>query len=358
MMLARRGGVRLPAGRGHDAAAGRVRGAGHGAGRRAPRSTSVDEAERDRRAARCGLAGGAAAARRGPGPPRAPGREHPRGRRRSGRHRPRLRRDGGDGPHAGDRPGRAPRVDRRRSSVSSARSRRRPGRSRPDELAATVPYLQPLALSAATRKRRVEVEARRAPRRRSATPPARSPSRSSVWCGSGPRRSSPSPCWSAPSTCCCPSWPAWTTASRRIGDANYGWLALSFVMSILTYVASAIGLAGGVTVPLPFVATVETQLASSFVNRVSPANVGGMALNVRYLQKVGRRSRRGGHRRGSQLARRRHRPRRAAGRLPRLGRPRRRDRVLDPVEQQGAGRPGGRARAPRDRVGDPAGDGG
>ena len=58
-------------------------------------------------------------------------------------------------------------------------------------------------------------------------------------------------------------------------------------MSILTYVASAIGLAGGVTVPLPFVATVETQLASSFVNRVSPANVGGMALNVRYLQKVG-----------------------------------------------------------------------
>ena len=39
--------------------------------------------------------------------------------------------------------------------------------------------------------------------------------------------------------------------------------------------------------PLPFGATVETQLASSFVNRVSPANVGGMALNVRYLQKVG-----------------------------------------------------------------------
>ena len=29
------------------------------------------------------------------------------------------------------------------------------------------------------------------------------------------------------------------------------------------------------------------QGASSFVNRVSPANVGGMALNVRFLQKSG-----------------------------------------------------------------------
>ena len=33
--------------------------------------------------------------------------------------------------------------------------------------------------------------------------------------------------------------------------------------------------------------TTLTQLASSFVNRVSPANVGGMALNARFLQKSG-----------------------------------------------------------------------
>jgi len=33
--------------------------------------------------------------------------------------------------------------------------------------------------------------------------------------------------------------------------------------------------------------TVLAQGASSFINRVSPANVGGMALNVRYLQKSG-----------------------------------------------------------------------
>jgi uncharacterized protein (TIRG00374 family) len=42
-----------------------------------------------------------------------------------------------------------------------------------------------------------------------------------------------------------------------------------------------------VTIRLPFWPTVLTQGASSFINRVSPANVGGMALNVRFLQKSG-----------------------------------------------------------------------
>src|SRR2546428_2898003 len=44
---------------------------------------------------------------------------------------------------------------------------------------------------------------------------------------------------------------------------------------------------GGVPGRVPFWPTVLTQAASSFVNRVSPANVGGMALNARYLQKSG-----------------------------------------------------------------------
>jgi undecaprenyl-diphosphatase len=38
---------------------------------------------------------------------------------------------------------------------------------------------------------------------------------------------------------------------------------------------------------VPFWPTVLVQGASSFINRVSPANVGGMALNARYLQKSG-----------------------------------------------------------------------
>jgi undecaprenyl-diphosphatase len=64
-------------------------------------------------------------------------------------------------------------------------------------------------------------------------------------------------------------------------------MGVCVVMSALTYVASAVGMSGGVLHPLPFFPTVLSQLASSFVNRVTPANVGGMALNVRYMQKAG-----------------------------------------------------------------------
>jgi undecaprenyl-diphosphatase len=38
---------------------------------------------------------------------------------------------------------------------------------------------------------------------------------------------------------------------------------------------------------VPFWPTVLAQWASSFINRISPANVGGMALNARFLQKSG-----------------------------------------------------------------------
>src|SRR5256884_3467576 len=44
---------------------------------------------------------------------------------------------------------------------------------------------------------------------------------------------------------------------------------------------------GAVLPRIRFWPTVLAQAASSFVNRVSPANVGGMALNARYLQKSG-----------------------------------------------------------------------
>jgi undecaprenyl-diphosphatase len=74
---------------------------------------------------------------------------------------------------------------------------------------------------------------------------------------------------------------------RALENANWAWLLVAIAMSGVTYVAGAIGIAGGVPVPLPFVANLQAQVASSFANRVTPANVGGMALNVRFLQKAG-----------------------------------------------------------------------
>jgi glycosyltransferase 2 family protein len=74
---------------------------------------------------------------------------------------------------------------------------------------------------------------------------------------------------------------------HALQSAHWIWLLVVIAFSALTYLASAISLLGSVTVRLPFWPTVLAQGASSFINRVSPANVGGMALNVRYLQKTG-----------------------------------------------------------------------
>ena len=70
-------------------------------------------------------------------------------------------------------------------------------------------------------------------------------------------------------------------------SAQWAWVLVAIGFSALTYLASAIGLLGGVSVRVPFWPTLLTQGASSYVNRVSPSNVGGMALNVRFLQKAG-----------------------------------------------------------------------
>jgi glycosyltransferase 2 family protein len=74
---------------------------------------------------------------------------------------------------------------------------------------------------------------------------------------------------------------------HALQSANWAWLPVIIGLSALTYVASAIALIGAVPGHVPFGPAVLAQGASSFINRVSPANVGGMALNARFLQKSG-----------------------------------------------------------------------
>ncbi|MGO8895013.1 MAG: flippase-like domain-containing protein [Streptosporangiaceae bacterium] len=74
---------------------------------------------------------------------------------------------------------------------------------------------------------------------------------------------------------------------HALQHVNWAWLPVIIGMSALTYVASAMALIGAVPGRVPFGPAVLTQGASSFINRVSPANVGGMALNARFLQKSG-----------------------------------------------------------------------
>jgi glycosyltransferase 2 family protein len=74
---------------------------------------------------------------------------------------------------------------------------------------------------------------------------------------------------------------------HALQHVNWAWLPVIIGLSALTYVASAIALIGSVPGRVPFGPAVLAQGASSFINRVSPANVGGMALNARFLQKSG-----------------------------------------------------------------------
>jgi glycosyltransferase 2 family protein len=74
---------------------------------------------------------------------------------------------------------------------------------------------------------------------------------------------------------------------RAVQSAHWGWLPLVIALSAVSYLASAVALMGAVAQRIRFWPTVLTQAASSFVNRVSPANVGGMALNARFLKKSG-----------------------------------------------------------------------
>ncbi|HEY0521529.1 MAG TPA: lysylphosphatidylglycerol synthase transmembrane domain-containing protein [Ilumatobacteraceae bacterium] len=74
---------------------------------------------------------------------------------------------------------------------------------------------------------------------------------------------------------------------KAFQSARWGWVPLILLMSLITYVASAFGMIGTVPEHIPYAPLLSVQLASSFVNRVSPANVGGMAANVRFLQKNG-----------------------------------------------------------------------
>lgn len=71
----------------------------------------------------------------------------------------------------------------------------------------------------------------------------------------------------------------------QIANAQYGWVAIAVVASALTYIGAALGMVGAVPVRLHYRPMLMAQVASSFSNRVTPAKVGGMATNVRFLQK-------------------------------------------------------------------------
>lgn len=72
-----------------------------------------------------------------------------------------------------------------------------------------------------------------------------------------------------------------------ITTANWEWLLVALVLSLITYVGAAWSLSGFVPERLKLHRTVLAQLAGDFATLVSPPTLGAVAINLRYLQRAG-----------------------------------------------------------------------
>lgn len=70
-------------------------------------------------------------------------------------------------------------------------------------------------------------------------------------------------------------------------DAHWRWVPALLAASVVTYFAAGVSLIGCVREYLPYMRTVLAQLAGSFIAFVLPPAVGAPAVNVRYLRKAG-----------------------------------------------------------------------
>jgi glycosyltransferase 2 family protein len=70
-----------------------------------------------------------------------------------------------------------------------------------------------------------------------------------------------------------------------LDSADWHWSIVALALEAVTFIGATWSLQGFVADRLPFMRTMLAQLAGSFVKLVTPAAVGGAALNIRYLQR-------------------------------------------------------------------------
>jgi uncharacterized membrane protein YbhN (UPF0104 family) len=158
-------------------------------------------------------------------------------------------------------------------------------KARPDELVAVVPLLQPVALARPTRK------ALR--RRRDVLPALRALLLAAVPGGEvAPvrlERIRPRTLLTLVASVAAAYLLAGELARASMGSvlrsADWRWGVAALALSAVTYVGAAVSLSGFVMARLDFFRTLLAQVAGSFVTLVTPAAVGGAALNIRYLQR-------------------------------------------------------------------------
>jgi len=73
----------------------------------------------------------------------------------------------------------------------------------------------------------------------------------------------------------------------QVQDANWAWTPAIILASAMTYLAASMSLAGAIPERLQAGPLVTASFGSSFASKLAPAGLGGMALNMRFLQKQG-----------------------------------------------------------------------
>jgi len=74
---------------------------------------------------------------------------------------------------------------------------------------------------------------------------------------------------------------------EQVKDANWAWLPAVLMASAVTYVGATMSLGGAIVQRVPIGPLFVTQVGSAFANKITPAGIGGMALNIRFLEKQG-----------------------------------------------------------------------
>jgi len=76
-------------------------------------------------------------------------------------------------------------------------------------------------------------------------------------------------------------------AARSIGAADAEWVLVAALAAATSYLSAGVATLGGLVEGLPLGRLVAVQVACAFTNRLLPAGVGGVATNVRYLNRSG-----------------------------------------------------------------------
>jgi len=76
----------------------------------------------------------------------------------------------------------------------------------------------------------------------------------------------------------------WDDIWNSFQDANLAYALPVLVLALGTQFTGALSLLGAVDVPLSYLRTTAVMFGQSFLNRFTPANAGGMAMRIRYLQ--------------------------------------------------------------------------